>query len=148
MTGLIRWYWESLFAGPRPPNLPRPIPFLQGFDGGIECIVIDGKRWFFGYNSSAELIITPLIDDPDVMAAFASWYMRPYRGDGRETPAYWREAIDRTIEGTEPNHIASEPFSTEDFRRIASSLKQAATDNRPVIGFTIQRFIEPARPGQ
>ena len=138
MAGLIRWWWQTLFAGPRPPNLPRPIPFSQGSVGGIECIVIDGKRWFYGFNSWGEgYIITPLIDDPDVMAAFASWYMRPYDGDRREEPAYWREAVDRAIDGTEPSHMGSGPFSAEDFRRIAASLKQAAADNRPVTGFSI-----------
>jgi hypothetical protein len=138
MIRLAKWYWQTLFAGPRPANLPRPIPFGQGFPGGIECIVIDGERWFYGFNSWGEgYIVTPLIDDPNVMAAFASWYMRPYDNDKREEPAYWREAVDRAIDGTEPSHMGSGPFSTDDFRRIAASLKQAAADSRPITRFTI-----------
>jgi hypothetical protein len=94
-------------SGPRPPNLPRPIPFSQGLAGATECIVIDGKRRFYGFDSLGEgHIVTPLIDDPDVMAAFASWYMRPYHSHAREDPACWPEAADRAIDGREPNHRA------------------------------------------
>jgi len=142
MVGFVKWDWQSSFAGPLPPNLPRPIAGREGMIGGIECIVIDGKRWFYGFNSFGDqLIITPLIDDPDVMAAFASWYMRSYHSDAPAKQADWREAVDRAIDGTEPNHIVSEPFSTEDLRRIAASLKQAAADNRPVPGFTIPEGV-------
>lgn len=140
LVGLVKWHRQS--GGPPPPSLPPPIADREGMAGGIECIVIDGKRWFYGFDSFGDqLIITPLIDDPDMMAAFASRYMRSDHRLAPEAPAYWRQAVDRAIDGTEPNHIVSEPFSTEDFRRIAASLKQAAADNRPVPGFTIPESL-------
>lgn len=145
MVGVLRRCWYSLFGGPRPYDLPKPFPMSRSA-GEIKIMVVDGKRWFYGLNSRGDHIITPLIDDRFVMVAFASRYMRPFYGDwaskyfltAGEKALHWHDVIDRAIDKTEPNHIASEPFSPDDFRRIAVSLKQAAADDRPITGFTVR----------
>jgi len=68
-----------------------PIEDRDGWIGGIESIVIDGRRWYFSFDYSSDLVLSPLIDDEATMAQFASRHMS--QRDGDHDVAYWRELV-------------------------------------------------------
>ena len=88
----------------------EPISDRVGCVGGIESITVDGHRWFFGIDPSLDLVVSPLIDDEETMAAFASQHMRQREylreGDGTRArwqriahdQAYWRQLVTRSVE--------------------------------------------------
>lgn len=53
----------------------KPIAERVGHVGGIESMMVDGRRWFFGFDYSMDMAVSPLIDDPARMAEFASEHM-------------------------------------------------------------------------
>jgi hypothetical protein len=68
-----------------------PIEDRDGWIGGIESIVVDGRRWYFGFDYSSDLVLSSLIDDETAMAEFASRHMR--QRDGEHDAAYWRDHV-------------------------------------------------------
>jgi hypothetical protein len=118
LLGWLVWYlwarsllWVRAFL---PPFLPRDLPsplrkryaegiewMAIGFVGGIESIVIDGRRWFFGFDYRGDTVISPLIGDPDMMAAFASRYM--LQRDGVHGREYWRARVEESIGSKDPS---------------------------------------------
>lgn len=74
----------------------KPIADREGQVGGIESMVVDGRRWFFGLDYSMDTAISPLIDDPARMAEFASQHM--LQRDGAHDVAYWRDLVDSSVE--------------------------------------------------
>ncbi|MBP2326593.1 hypothetical protein JOF56_006978 [Kibdelosporangium banguiense] len=62
-----------------------------GWVGGIESLTLDGKRYFFGFDYSSDLVLSPLIDDQAPMAAYAAKYMTQV--DGAHDEAYWSELV-------------------------------------------------------
>ncbi len=86
-----------------------------GHVGGIESLTLDGRRYFFGFDYKSELVVSPLIDDPDAMAAFASEHMR--QNTGKHDEAYWAELVDWAVEYSDlVEEDADRDFSTEDLR--------------------------------
>jgi hypothetical protein len=73
----------------------KPIVDREGQVGGIESMVVDGRRWFFGLDYSMDTAVSPLIDDPARMAEFASRYM--LQTDGAHDVAYWRDLVDSSV---------------------------------------------------
>jgi hypothetical protein len=73
----------------------KPIEDREGRVGGIESIVVDGRRWFFGFDFSMDTVVSPLIDDPEQMAVFASEHM--LQTDGAHDVAYWRDLVEMSI---------------------------------------------------
>ena len=55
--------------------------------GGVESIVIEDTRYFFGFSYSEDAVLSPLIDDKQVMAEFAAAYMK--QRDGVAHDALW-----------------------------------------------------------
>ena len=100
--------------------------------GGVESIVIDGKRWFFGFDYKGDRVISPLIDDPDMMTAFASRYM--LQRDGVHGREYWRARVEESIGSSEltGDVDTQHTFATSEFRRIASELAAAEAGNRSI----------------
>lgn len=68
-----------------------PIEDRDGWIGGIESIVVDGRRWYFGFDYSSDLVLSSLIDDEALMAEFASRHMR--QRDGEHDAGFWRELV-------------------------------------------------------
>lgn len=62
-----------------------------GWPGGIESLTLDGKRYFFGFEYGSDLVLSPLIDDPAAMAAYAARYMA--QRDGTHDEPYWAELV-------------------------------------------------------
>lgn len=73
----------------------KPIEDREGRVAGIESMVVDGRRWFFGFDYSMDTAVSPLIDDPARMARFASEHM--LQADGAHDLAYWRELVDASV---------------------------------------------------
>lgn len=55
-------------------------------------MVVDGRMWFFGFDYSMDTAVSPLIDDPERMAEFASEHM--LQTDGIHDVTYWRDLVD------------------------------------------------------
>jgi hypothetical protein len=72
-----------------------PIEGRDGWVGGIESLVVDGRRWYFGFDYSSDLVLSPLIDDETTMSEFAGRYMS--QRDGAHDAAYWRELVDDSV---------------------------------------------------
>lgn len=72
-----------------------PIEDRDGWTGGIESVVVDGRRWYFGFAYSSDLVLSSLIDDAAVMAEFAARHMS--QRDGEHDAAYWRELVDDSV---------------------------------------------------
>jgi hypothetical protein len=114
-----------------------PAGFPQGDVGGIECITIDDQLWFFGFSYSNDVVLTPLIDDAEAMAAYAGQHM--LQKDGAHEPGYWRELVEAAIEESDLSGDGTPcAFTTADFRRIASDLSAAEAGNRPLPGFIVE----------
>ncbi|WP_407917961.1 hypothetical protein [Kitasatospora sp. NE20-6] len=76
-----------------------PLPGRVGHVAGIESLTLDGCRYYFGFDYKSDLVVSPLIDDPDAMAAFAAEHMR--QTDGRHGEAYWADLVADAVETSE-----------------------------------------------
>jgi hypothetical protein len=99
------------------------------------------QRWFFGFDYSLDLVVSPLIDDAEVMAAFASRYMR--QTDGAHRPEHWAEIVRWAVEdvsGGLASHADSD-YASADFRRIAADLAAAQAGNHALPGMSIDYHL-------
>ncbi|MFB7613533.1 hypothetical protein [Kitasatospora sp. NPDC056181] len=76
----------------------EPLPGRVGHVAAIESLTLDGRRHFFGFDHRSDLVVSPLIDDPDAMAAFAAAHLR--QSDGPHDPAYWATLVAEAAEGS------------------------------------------------
>jgi hypothetical protein len=76
-----------------------PITGRVGHVGGIESITVDGRRWYFGFDFRSDLVVSPLIDDSALMAAFAAQHMRQV--DGPHDADYWSELVEMSVNESE-----------------------------------------------
>ena len=90
-------------------NLEPLFPDRIGWAGGIESITVDGTRYFFGFDYSSDLVLSPLIDEPAVMAAYAAKYMS--QRDGTHDEAYWAEHVGDAVEGSDLTEPDDRDFS-------------------------------------
>lgn len=84
---------------PDPARRFDPLPGRTGHVAGIESLVLDGRRYYFGFDGTSDMVVSPLIDDPDAMAAFASEHIR--QTDGRHEPAYWADLVAWAVQGSD-----------------------------------------------
>jgi hypothetical protein len=100
------------------PPMPQhfaPLPDRIGYVGGVESLTLDGRRHYFGFDYQSDVVLTPLIDDPEAMAVFASEYLR--QTTGQHDVAYWAEHVaaaagDSSLTGEESDRT----FTSEDLR--------------------------------
>ncbi|MDH6280727.1 hypothetical protein M2280_001940 [Prescottella agglutinans] len=112
-----------------------PAPLLRDYRhiGGIESIEVDGTRYFFGYDFSEDLVLSPLIDDSELMSVFAETHME--QRDGLHDREYWRGIVDGSIDYPELAEPESCSFESAQLRSIIASLKNIAETGVPVPGF-------------
>lgn len=103
--------------------------------GGISFLIIDGKTRYFGFSERDDLVLSPFIDSPRDMAAFAARNMRQTDGAHREDD--WAELVEATISEADPDDIASRTIRTAHLRRVADQLHLAEKQNRPIPGLAI-----------
>jgi hypothetical protein len=110
----------------------QPIADRVGHVGGVESITVDGRRWYFGFDYSLDTVVSPLIDDPAAMSAFASRYMLQH--DGEHDEAYWQELVDFSVDDSE--------LVLEDADRVFTSAQLAADRLTP--GYHLQYLLGAA----
>src|SRR4051794_16863280 len=59
-------------------------------------MTVDGRRWYFGFDYSSDLVGSPLVDDPALMSDFAGEHTG--QRDGPHEPPFWRELVDASVE--------------------------------------------------
>lgn len=97
------------------PQHFAPLPDRIGYVGGIESLMLDGRRYYFGFDFQSDVILTPLIDDSEAMAVFASEYMR--QTTGQHDVAYWAEQVAMDAEASSLTSEESDrTFTSEELR--------------------------------
>jgi len=92
-----------------------PLPDRIGYVGGIESLMLDGRRHYFGFDYSSDVILTPLIDDPEAMAVFASEYLR--QTTGQHDVAYWSELVAMSVDRSDlVGEEADRTFTSQELR--------------------------------
>jgi hypothetical protein len=112
-----------------------PAPLLRDYRhiGGIESIEVDGTRYFFGYDYSEDVVLSPLIDDTELMAVFAEIHME--QRDGLHDRAYWRDLVAVSLEDSGLAEPESCSFESGQLRAIIDSLKNVAETGVPMPDF-------------
>lgn len=112
-----------------------PAPLLRDYRhiGGIESIEVDGTRYFFGYDFSEDLVLSPLISDGGLMSVFAETHME--QRDGLHDREYWRDLVDGSLESSALAEPESCSFESEQLRSIITSLKSIVETGVPVPDF-------------
>ncbi|WP_432994585.1 hypothetical protein [Dactylosporangium sp. CA-233914] len=108
----------------------KPIADREGHVGGIESMMVDGRRWFFGFDYSMDTAVSPLIDDRARMAEFASRYM--LQTDGPHDVAYWRDLVDSAV-GTS-GIVAEDEDRTYDSETLAAQRLTPSTQLMYLMG--------------
>ncbi|MFJ5120597.1 hypothetical protein [Kitasatospora sp. NPDC088548] len=92
-----------------------PLPGRVGHVAGIESLTLDGHRYYFGFDYGSDMVVSPLIDDPDAMAAFASEHLR--QTTGRHDRAYWADLVASAVESSAlVSEEAQREWTTEGLR--------------------------------
>ncbi len=93
----------------------EPLPGRVGHVAAIESLTLDGRRHFFGFDHRSDLVVSPLIDDPAAMAAFAAAHLR--QSDGPHDRAYWAALVAAAVDGSDlVDDDAEREFTTDGLR--------------------------------
>ncbi|MEE1770113.1 hypothetical protein PUR34_18665 [Streptomyces sp. JV185] len=83
-------------------SVTDPVPGLTGrigVVGGIESLVLDGRRLWFGFDFTSDQVLSPLIDDAGAMARYAAQHMRQRTGAHDES--YWAHLVQAAVENSD-----------------------------------------------
>jgi hypothetical protein len=127
------------FAARHVPReeVPRPLPLAEDAVGGIESITIAGKRYWFGFSFSADAVLSPLIDDPKVMAQFASDHMLQQEFEDAERreiacpPEYWDKLVEEAIHRSDLTD-SERDYTGRELPELRARLEEARRTARPV----------------
>ena len=120
--------------------VPLPLAGRKGHVGAIEAVTLDGTMYFFGFDFSSDLVLSPLIADIDLAARFASQHMM--QRDGAHDEAYWRELAGYAVEGSElATKEESRTFSTESLAAAVASLARVRREGTVEPGFAIEYHL-------
>lgn len=111
----------------------RPLDGTTGHLGGIESIVLDNVIYYFGFDYSSDLVISPLINNLDHMCEFAEKYM--LQRDGHHDVDYWRELA--SYESELCWDATDKTFMSTDFIKQMSQLAKAKELNIQTSGLSI-----------
>lgn len=118
-------------------NLTPPLAGRSGHVGGIESIVLDGVTWWFGFDYSEDLVVSPLIDDIDAMARHASAYM--LQRDGAHDTSYWRELAEGPPELCDDE--AERTFTQAALAATMAQLREAQANDAPIPGLALSYHL-------
>ncbi|MFB6947950.1 hypothetical protein ACFWGL_42735 [Streptomyces sp. NPDC060286] len=76
----------------------RGLTGRTGVVGGIESLVLDGRRLWFGFDFTSDQVLSPLIDDAGAMARYAARHMRQRTGAHDES--YWAQLVQAAAENS------------------------------------------------
>jgi hypothetical protein len=121
-------------------DLMKPIEGREECVGGIESLVLDDVRYFFGFDYKSDVVLSPLFCDMAEMSRFASRHM--LQADGACDEAYWHELVSDAIDDSE---LCSTPeertFRSQLLEDFVSGLQQAAESNSAVPGLSIEGHL-------
>ncbi|MEV7959662.1 hypothetical protein [Streptomyces sp. NPDC088141] len=100
----------------KPAQRFDPLPGRIAHVGGIESLVRDGHHYYFGFDESSDTVLSPLIDVPEAMAAFASEHMR--RTTGAHDKNYWAIPVAAATGCSDLAGDAEREFTTEGLRGV------------------------------
>ncbi|MET9553985.1 hypothetical protein [Streptomyces sp. NPDC006645] len=80
-------------------DLVAGLPGRTGAIGGIESLVLDGRRLWFGFDFTSDQVLSPLIGDADAMARYAARHMRQRTGAHDE--AYWAGLVRASVDSSD-----------------------------------------------
>lgn len=80
-------------------DLTAGLPGRSGVVGGVESLVLDDRRLWFGFDFTSDQVLSPLIDDAGAMARYAARHLRQRTGAHDE--AYWAELVRASVDGSD-----------------------------------------------
>jgi hypothetical protein len=118
-------------------RLLEPFDGRDGCIGGIESLVLDDVRYFFGFDFKSDLVLSPLVADIAEMSRFASLYM--LQTDGAHDDGYWLESASYSIEDSELCYTPAErTFFSQSLNKSVNALRHAAETNSVAPGLSIE----------
>jgi len=134
---MLASFWRAP-AAERP--VPLPLADRGGHVGGVEMLVLDGTRYFFGFDFSSDLVISPLIDDIDLMSRFAADNMR--QRDGRHGADYWRQLAEHSIDQSDLTaSMEARTFNTATLGAMMKKLASARHANIAAPDFDLPHHL-------
>jgi hypothetical protein len=115
---------KSVIQAAQTP-IPAPLDGRDGHVGGIESLVLDGVTYYFGFDYGSDLVVSPLMNDIDLMARFASQHMQ--QRDGSHDVAYWLELAGYDSELC--SDIEGRTFVSQDLASMVADLRQVSLSN-------------------
>ena len=115
---------DTVFAERLVPRAQVPAAVNDRADvvGQIRSLTIASKRYWFGYDDAEDDVLSPLIDDPQVMAQFAS--DRLLTPSGAKSPRDWSKAVESA--GNAPVKAAeARDFTGREFHEALRALDDA-----------------------
>jgi hypothetical protein len=119
------------------PSIPMPLAGRDGHVGGIESLVLDGVTYYFGFDFGSDLVVSPLIDDIDLMARFASQHMQ--QRDGSHDEAYWRELAGEDSELSAD--AQSRIFTSQELVKAMAELRLVSLNNVAAPNFNLEYHL-------
>lgn len=107
-------------------------PFDSADVGGIEPIQIDGRQYFFGFDFSADRVLTPLFPDAQAVATYATTHLR--QRDGRKDQAFWVAQAHDALDYPQLTDRAGSMLDLRDFRRDLGELRRDSKTRRRLAG--------------
>lgn len=140
IAGAVEWLREAAEEGDTDAKEALMPDAWHSAVGGIESLVLDGTTYFFGFDFKSDLVLSPLFDDIDAMAAYASVYM--LQADGAHDAAYWRELATEAIEESElASSLEERTFSSQVLTLTLEKLHHACQNHATVPGFSIEYHL-------
>ncbi|MFF8913049.1 hypothetical protein ACF08M_06930 [Streptomyces sp. NPDC015032] len=81
------------------PDPAHGLPGRIGVIGGIESLVLDDRRLWFGFDFTSDQVLSPLIGDAGAMARYAARHMRQRTGAHNED--YWTHLVRAAVENSD-----------------------------------------------
>lgn len=78
VLAVLRAAWKAYRARGAYAGVPSLSDLVPANVAGIESIQLNGRWWYFGF--ADDLVMSPLMDDIDAMAAYAARHLRQVQG--------------------------------------------------------------------
>ena len=110
-------------------GVPQPLEGCEDAVGGIESITIGSKRFWFGFSYQVDAVLSPLIDDPQVMAQFASDSM--LQTTGAHPPEYWTRQVASAVDVSElASDAGDRDFTGSEIRDALREIEASKAERR------------------
>lgn len=116
------------------------LPSLDaGAVGGIESIVVDGRRYFFGYSHRDDRVLTPLFTREDAIAEHAATHMA--QTDGRHDAAFWSGMAHRAIAESDLTDAQGQVIALAPLKAAVADLRRDTATVRALSGIVLPEHL-------